>query len=780
MISFLWNRQMSAIIHKFSSEPNKNDTQLKRLARKIEDCLNEELSELIGQMFDGADDMLFHLAENADSNEEQTQYFDTMRMLRTERTNVSHNFADNIKAYLQPSQKKDNAVFDEDELSLVDQSEMEELVAVSAMHSKAMNLYGESVNHLEARIEFLSLKINNVFPKDALTPKNICESFKDTLAEIELSTNSKLILYKLFDQEVVLNLAPLYTKLNQIFIDLGILPKIKPGNTIERRTEVKARNFSAPTTLNEGIYSENPMCDPTQSSSYQVPINNEQGGGGHGAFNASPTGTHSAGNIQQEINRVASQFIQGELTASGPGIPSSFTSTAPKREHQGSQYYDRRDVMKALSNLQHKTSYTHVNNNQVTIGELKQALLTNIGAQSGGAITKQVSQVDEKTIDLIEMLFNAIIDDDSIPELVTNLLLRLQIPVIKVSMLDENFITSNDHPCKTTLNIIAHLGRGIQSQEDELFTELEAVIDNILNEFDIDISSFENTVDALEIIEDKELNKAAQTERQTQKSVLQAHAREMVLTELQHHVKNKTLAKPAQKLILRNWSTLMFHRYIKFGKDSDEWRKSSASIKQLIHLLQPIESPQAYYTVEHEKDEVIDYIQNSLLDTKQNPVEVETEIINVYNIIDKALSTSKFNPEISNEDETYFSSVSADAELDEMEDPVIDLEDEVDPLEEQAKIAREKIAGLASDIRPGVWFKVFNGDDSPARRAKLSVIVMEEAKLVFVDRVGVKVIEKDAAIFNEEIKTEKSSFLADHSAFDHALGVVISSLSGKN
>ena len=766
---------MSAIIHKFSSEPNTNDTQLKRLAKKIEDCLNDELSELVGHMFDGADDMLFQLAENADSNEEQTQYFDTMRMLRTERTNVAHNFADNIKSYLQPSQKKDNNAFNEEELSLVDQSEMEELVAVAAMHSKGMNIYGESVNHLEARIEFLSLKINNVFPKDALTPKNICESFKNTLADIELSTNNKLILYKLFDQEVVLNLAPLYEKLNQIFIDLGILPQIKPAAAKERRIEDKARNYSASTPLDEGIYSENPMCDPTRSSSYQASNNN-----GHGNYNSSPTTSHTPGNIQQEINRVASQFIQGELTASGPGIPSSFTTTAPKRVTQSSQYYDRRDVMKALSNLQHKTSYTHINNNQTTIGELKQALLTNISAQSGGAITKQVSQVDEKTIDLIEMLLNAIIDDNSIPELVTNLLLRLQIPVIKVAMIDENFITSSDHACKTTLNIIAHLGRGILSQEDELFTELEAVIDNILNDFDIDISSFENTVDALEIIEEKELNKAAQTERKTQKEVLQAHAREMVLTELQHHVRNKTLAKPAQKLILRNWSTLMFHRYIKFGKDSDEWRKSSASVKQLIHLLQPIESPQAYYTVEHEKNETIDYIQNSLLDTKQNPVEVEMEINNVYGLIDKALSTSKFNPAIAAEDETYFSSVSADTELDEMDDPTIDIEDETDPLEEQARIAREKIAGLASDIRPGAWFKVFNGDDSPARRAKLSVIVMEEAKLVFVDRVGVKVIEKDAAIFNEEINTEKSLFLADHSAFDHALGVVISSLSGKN
>jgi len=584
------------------------------------------------------------------------------------------------------------------------------------IESMETNLYGEAVNHLQALIYFLSLKLNNIFPKDALSPKNICESFKDALSDIELSTNNKLILYKLFDQEVVLHLATLYKKLNQFFIDKGVLPQIKLGNTTERRAASVVRNYSASTPLDEGIYRENPMCDPSRTSDYQP--SNTGGHAGNSGGNGEQSAPNSLGGMQQEINRVASQFIQGTLTASGPGIPSSFTTSASNKVTQGTQYYDRRDVMNALSNLQHKTSYTHVNDNQINIGDLKQALLTNIGAQAGGAITKQVSQVDEKTIDLIEMLFNAIIDDDSIPELVTNLLLRLQIPVIKVAMLDEGFITSNDHACKTTLNIIAHLGRGISTREDELFTELETIIDNVLNEFDVDISSFETAVDSLELIEERELNKAIETERKTQKSVLQAHAREMVLAELQHHVKNKTLAKPAQKLILRNWSTLMFHRYIKFGKDSDEWRKASASIKQLIHLLQPIQSSQAYYTLEHEKDETIDYIQKSLLETKQNPVEVEIEINNVYNIIDDALTTSKYNPAISHNDETYFSPVDADNELDSMEDPTIEFEDDIDPLQEQAKIAREKIAGLASDIRPGVWFKVFNGDDSPARRAK--------------------------------------------------------------
>lgn len=221
---------MSAIIHRFkhSSDNSSSAKQLAQLLEKITDCLNEELSDLVGRMFDGADDMLFQLAENADSNEDQANYFETMRMLRIERAQVGNKFASNLNDRLQPVPlKSEKSIFDEDELSLVDQSEMEELVAISAMHSKAMNLYGEAVRHLEARIEHLSLKNAHTFSKDSLAPKSLCDAFKDALVDIELSTNNKLILYKLFDQEVILHLENFYQKLNQLFIDEGILPQIK-------------------------------------------------------------------------------------------------------------------------------------------------------------------------------------------------------------------------------------------------------------------------------------------------------------------------------------------------------------------------------------------------------------------------------------------------------------------------------------------------------------------------------------------------------------------------
>jgi hypothetical protein len=100
----------------------------------------------------------------------------------------------------------------------------------------------------------------------------------------------------------------------------------------------------------------------------------------------------------------------------------------------------------------------------------------------------------------------------------------------------------------------------------------------------------------------------------------------------------------------------------------------------------------------------------------------------------------------------------------------------VTQLEDVARLAQEKLSQLPSMVHPGVWFEIYNGEDKVVRRLKLSVILTGIAKLVFVDRKGVKVIEKDAADFASELSSEKSRFIADHSTFEHALGQVIHSI----
>jgi hypothetical protein len=77
---------------------------------------------------------------------------------------------------------------------------------------------------------------------------------------------------------------------------------------------------------------------------------------------------------------------------------------------------------------------------------------------------------------------------------------------------------------------------------------------------------------------------------------------------------------------------------------------------------------------------------------------------------------------------------------------------------------------------PGMWFHIFIGEDKAARRAKLSVIIVEDSKLVFVNHNGDIIVEKEFSEFSKEIEEGRSKMIMGHSVFDHALSSVIGQL----
>ena len=807
---------MSAKIHSFDSHNQQQNNQYRELIDNIHNCLNEQLSDLLANMFNGADDVLFHLAENAESNEQQTQYFDTMRMLRTERKTIGKNFADALKNYLKPISLKEKETSEnnlaDDELTLVDQDTMEEMVAIASMHSKAMNLFGEAVNHLEARLEVLSMKTASIFDKQAIIPKHICESFQQALEPIELHPNNKIILYKLFDQEVSSRLAKMYQMLNKLLIDADILPQIslgkisrqkqstplqaQPETDLQLQLDTPAHSQTSPGSYTQGNgkhsgatqpvgYATGSVSQQTSAASTDNNDNITHGNGGHpqySAYNGTPeenvTGAYhlqnntqqTANNTpQQQIHNVIHQFMHGEIGASNTST-NSFKQFTPSGVQQG-QYYDKKEVVKTLSNLQF--NYASSNNPALTSAEFKRAIMKDMGNRNGGAVTKQVNQIDERTIDFIEMLFEAITEDNSISDLITNLLLRLQIPVIKAAMLDEKFFEDGEHPARYTLNLIAHIGKGINSDQDSLYIQLDSIIKQLLDEYDVDISSFEKTIDKLNLLIQQEDAQQIENEIQAQKEVLQNHARQVVLTELQHHSKNKVLPKPVQPLILKHWSTLLFHHYIKTGKDSNEWHDTVSLLKLIIKSLQPIQSEDEWASVNKHHQSLTDTIRETLYDTKQNRDEIDSAIQALHETYETMLESSDFKPDEIILDITEDS----DEEADFSNIVYLTPEDNApSPVDIEAEQAEEKLSKLPDDIRPGVWFEIYTGEESAVRRLKLSVIIIEEARLIFVDRIGVKKMEKDADEFAAELESGKSTMIADHSVFDNALGNVINSL----
>jgi hypothetical protein len=301
------------------------------------------------------------------------------------------------------------------------------------------------------------------------------------------------------------------------------------------------------------------------------------------------------------------------------------------------------------------------------------------------------------------------------------------------------------------------------------------IIDQLLNNFDQNIASFQNTLTSLNRLQKIENEKQAQNEKQTRQQIHKEHARQMVLTELQYHVKGKTLPKAVQPLVLKYWSTVMYRRFLRYGDNNARWHEAVNILKVIVKTTQPPKSMDDWFALKNYHQTLVETIGELLQETNQS----KELIFNATRALAKTYETILAQSAFSEMEEDDYSSLadamsqsSAMTSMQNLQQP----SDQPTAVEIKKQIAAKKIESLPPAVKPGVWFEIYNGEGRSVRRLKLSVIIRETAQLVFVDRLGKKVIEKDAIEFAEEIANNQSRVLADHSIFDHALGQVISSL----
>ena len=736
-----------------------------KYAKVVEDifvCINDHLSILMNEMMSSADELFFDKAEKASSNEDQMKYMDCTRIFRTEKNDIAQLFFINLNKSLSPQTSTD-ADSANAELSLVGQDEMEEMVAITTMHAKAMGLYGQEVHNMEARLEYLEIYCDDMFDKEALDPKHICEVFQKTTENLDAAIEVKLIFYKLFDQMICSKLGIMYKTINQIFIDRDIMPKVILSTTktedVEYADDEEYEDFED-------------FVSPSVASCYNA--NNKDAGTDTDTdteVERKQASSKLINESKKNISNVVNQFLSGERSISGDDIqlPESFTRSLTKQEIDGKGCYDRKEVLRALSKLQTTiSSLKDKPDEALTVQEIKQELINNISEENGGVIDKHVGLLDERNMDFVGLMFEAITDDETVSEIMTNLIAQLQIPVMKVAIMDNNLFEQEDHPARVTVDLLTTTGKGINQKQDHLFDELEEVIDTILEDFDVDLNAFEMAVDDLNIIIQREEHLTDETERAQQKKILQEHAKQVVISQLKFVLNQKIIPDSLRPLLLKNWATLMLNRYIRHGRSSIEWMQSVLLLKLLLKCIQPMRFQSQYELMKTNHGAIVEAVNDELYGTRQDKQSISKHITSLKSYFLKAIDTNGFkvvdHGEITlTEDELISSSTS-------------DADEEMLNIQKQGDIAKQKIAQLPSTTRPGVWYEIYTGEDKALRRLKLSVILTDAAQLIFVDRRGKKVIEKDAAEFAKELEDKRSRVLADHSTFDNALGKVITAL----
>ena len=165
----------------------------------------KRVNGLVSNLFENIDDALFDLAEKAENNTVQTGYFNGMREVRKKRQLVERMcqehlgkiFRDFAAGKLEPM-KPEAAGQPGEGLSLVNDQELEESLAIGSMVAKAENRHAPQLYAVNQRLSMIRGGASVENDTNPIAPAPLCHAFRLAMRELDLDVQARLIIYKHF------------------------------------------------------------------------------------------------------------------------------------------------------------------------------------------------------------------------------------------------------------------------------------------------------------------------------------------------------------------------------------------------------------------------------------------------------------------------------------------------------------------------------------------------------------------------------------------------------
>ncbi len=708
---------------------------------RIRETVVAGLGDLLQGAFDAVDDSLFELANNARSNNEQNRYFEAMREIRIKRKGVEKQFQQSVSSLFdhpplvtadpQPQSTASDAT-SADSLSLVQDDELEEQVALSAMISKARAYFQGPLLQLQTRFTVIYPDATEERPVNPMLPDYICRAFANAADAFEIQIRERLIVLKQFDRYVIANLGMLMDEANRILVHAGVVPNF--------RYQGKPRQDQAP-----------------------VPSSGEAETGRRAA--------DSAGSYQVREDDVLFQQIR-QLLSEQRGHR-SYSASYYGHANPEIHIVGGAELLQMLSQATVTAGVQDAPRNNLSAGEpvtvdlrdLIEHILESQKPEDGKQPALQ--EMDEDLINLVSMLFEFILDDYNLSAPIQVLISRLQIPILKVVIKDKSFFSRASHPARKLLNSLARAGIGWSNADeksrDKLYEQIHNIVARILEEFDGDITLFETLGEEFDQFLSRENRKASLVEQRTRESergrIKSQKAQETVDRILREKLARRPVPPAVHDILMNGWSRVMFLAYLRDDVEH-RWDQSVRVVDDLVWCLHP-------HLDDEERDQWVRVVPRLLKALRAGLEEVS------YNSSRLDSMMSKLKHELT---EAFRNLALAEArEPDEQEPAPPLVAEQTEESEEPRNAGIAEFLPRIDAINIGQWveFRLVNGSSF---RCKLSAIIDEADCFVFVNRMGLKVIEKTRIDLAHEMHRGRLTVLEQGALIDRALDAVVGTL----
>lgn len=420
-------------------------------------------------------DALFKISDQTLQPEEAARSFEACQLLKRNQTTFYRLMASHISAMLMKEvsvintrkRLKDN--HDIKDISLVTFEEMENKVLTNNLTKSLEVNNAEKLVELNCRIGLVMKRTPITVSQNPFRPEIFVNAVLQAWMELESTTVTPHLIIRIMQPDLFLNLSTVYQGLNDALAERGIVV-----DTDAVKRESKKRH--AP-LKSEDLDARDPY-------------------------------------LQNKLRNIF--FPQASKDRNQPGSIGSFAQSGSGSVGQGSSwsYGDAGDVVDTVTIDRQFFDYLTGLQKQILQSQPEQAeVRSHLRRLSQEAPPGELTHIDQNTIELLARIFDYVFSDASIPEEIKSLIGQLQIPTLKVALLDKDFFFKENHPARVLIDTLAKssvlLGNDA-SNDDPLFQMIEGIVDRVQQDFDQQIELFSDVVADLEAFLKSEEEQAEQ------------------------------------------------------------------------------------------------------------------------------------------------------------------------------------------------------------------------------------------------------------------------------
>lgn len=197
------------------------------------------------------------------------------------------------------------------------------------------------------------------------------------------------------------------------------------------------------------------------------------------------------------------------------------------------------------------------------------------------AAARKVAPVEAVALDIVSALFDLIFSDENVSDSIKALVGRLQMPVLKLAMLNQQFFADRNHPARRFLNSISAIairwGKYVDAS-DPFYRKLSELVERIQNTYDSDAGVFDAAIaelgdfiaerDVIETEASRVLAEAVRSREEEIRSQREAQAlAQKTADQYLAPLLKATVPKAIEHFLRSYWRDVLQSRIFAFGTD---------------------------------------------------------------------------------------------------------------------------------------------------------------------------------------------------------------------